>query len=84
MSDDKPQFDWDSDAGFDEEGDGPSMDDVGEFAEDYDHTQRPRRVQMNVKIADEVKQRFKEKVEAENLEMQFVVEDLLRMYLRNS
>jgi hypothetical protein len=39
---------------------------------------------MNVKIAEEVKERFKEKVESENLEMQFVVEDLLRIYPRNS
>lgn len=81
---DKPSFDWESDAGFEEEDSGPSMEDVGEYADNYDHRERPRRVQMNVKIAEEVKERFKDKVESENLEMQFVVEDLLRMYLRNS
>lgn len=81
---DKPSFDWDSDAGFEEDDEGPSMEEVGDYADDYDHRERPRRVQMNVKIAEEVKKSFKEKVESENQEMQFVVEDLLRMYLRNS
>jgi hypothetical protein len=83
MPEDKPSFDWESDADFDEPEDGPSMEDVGEYADDYDHNERPRRVQMNVKIADEVKQRFKEQVESENLEMQFVVEDLLRLFLKD-
>lgn len=82
---DKPSYDWENtDAGFEEEGSGPSMEEIGEYADDYDHQERPRRVQMNVKIAEEVKDRFKEKVESENLEMQFVVEDLLRIYLQNS
>ena len=81
---DKPSFDWNSDAGFEEDEEGPSMEDVGDYADDYDHRERPRRVQMNVKIAEEVKEAFKDRVESENQEMQFVVEDLLRMYLRNS
>lgn len=82
---DKPSISWEgSDAGFEQQGSGPSMADVGDYADDYDHQERPRRVQMNVKIAEEVKERFKEKVESQNQEMQFVVEDLLRIYLQGS
>jgi hypothetical protein len=81
---DTPEIEWDSNAGFEEEEEGPqSPGEAGPFAEKYDHNKRPRRVQTNVKIADEVKQAFKEEVKDANQEMQFVVEDLLRLYLRD-
>jgi len=81
----KPKINWDAgDAGFDETDEGPEgIAEAGTYAENYDHTERPRRVQTNVKIADEVKQAFKEQVKADNREMQFVVEDLLRLYIRS-
>lgn len=83
---DKPKIDWDTgDAGFEDAEEGPdSIEEAGTYAENYDHSERPRRVQMNVKIADEVKQAFKEQVKADNREMQFVVEDLLRLYIRQN
>jgi hypothetical protein len=85
---DKPTIDWDADdAGFDEAQDrahrgpeGPS--EAGDYASEYDHEERPRRVQMNVTIAEEVKEAFRDQVKADNRKMQFVVEDLLRLYLR--
>jgi hypothetical protein len=85
---DKPTIDWDADdAGFDDAADeahqgpeGPS--EAGDYASQYDHEERPRRVQMNVKIAEEVKEAFREQVKADNRRMKFVVEDLLRLYLR--
>jgi len=82
---DKPSFDWNSDdAGFEEDEKGPKRPrDCGPHADDYDHFEKPRRVQMNVKIADEIKERFAEAVEADNKTMQFVVEDLLRLYLKD-
>lgn len=84
MSSDTPSIDWGSDdAGFEGEQGPAAPGDAGPHAEEYDHNERPRRVQMNVKIADEVKQAFKDQVEADNREMQFVVEDLLRLYVRD-
>lgn len=55
----------------------------GPYADDFDHYEKPCRVQMNVTIADEIKERFAEAVEADNKTMQFVVDDLLRLYLRD-
>ncbi len=36
---------------------------------------------MNLDIADDVKRRFKDHIEEGRLQMRFVVEDLLRIYL---
>jgi hypothetical protein len=81
---DTPEIKWDSDAGFEDEEEGPqSPSEAGPYAENYDHSKRPRRVQTNVKIADEVKQEFKQEVKDANQEMQFVIEDLLRLYLKD-
>lgn len=55
--------------------------DVGPNAEAYDENQRPRREQMNVDIAADVRERFKNHVDDEGKQMRFVVEDLIRLYL---
>lgn len=59
-------------------------DDIGTHARRFDDEERPRREQMNLDIADEVKRRFKDHIEEGRLQMRFVVEDLLRIYLRQT
>lgn len=85
MSTDTPNIDWGSDdSGFEEEAEGPTAPgDCGPYADDYDNAEKPRREQMNVKIAYEVKRAFKEQADEDNREMQYVVEDLIRLYLRD-
>ncbi|MCS3937171.1 hypothetical protein GGP80_003180 [Salinibacter ruber] len=56
-------------------------DDIGSYAERHDREERPRREQMNLDIDDGIKRRFKEHIEDGQLQMRFVVEDLLRIYL---
>ena len=56
-------------------------DDIGKHARRFDDEERPRREQMNLDIADDVKRRFKDHIEEGRLQMRFVVEDLLRIYL---
>jgi len=55
--------------------------DIGNHAQRFDDAERPRREQMNLDIADDIKRRFKEHIEDNRLQMRFVVEDLLRIYL---
>lgn len=55
--------------------------DVGPNAQQIEEEERPRREQMNLDIADEVKRQFKEKMRDSSGQMRFVVEDLLRLYL---
>lgn len=57
------------------------LDDIGRHARRHDEEERPRREQMNLDIDDDVKRRFKEHIEEGRLQMRFVVEDLLRIYL---
>lgn len=56
-------------------------DEIGTNAENHDRQERPRREQMNLDIADEVKREFKERLRDSDTQMRFVVEDLLRLYL---
>jgi hypothetical protein len=55
--------------------------DVGPNAAQYDENQLPRREQMNVDIARDVKKRFYEHVEESGGQIRFHVEDLIRLYL---
>jgi hypothetical protein len=55
--------------------------DVGANAQQIEEEERPRREQMNLDIADDVKRQFKEKMRESSGQMRFVVEDLLRLYL---
>jgi hypothetical protein len=69
LSDDAPEWvpeDWEK---------------IGENAARYEREERPRREQMNLDIADDVKREFKEHIREDRLQMRFVVEDLLRIYL---
>jgi len=77
-------IDWgDDDAGF-EGGEGPTAPgDAGPYADDYDNEEKPRREQMNVSIAHEVREAFKQQCDDDNRQMNHVVEDLLRLYLRD-
>lgn len=54
---------------------------VGRHAEQADTEDRPRRQQTNVDLPEELKRRFKSQLETEGLQMRFVVEDLIRLYL---
>jgi len=56
-------------------------DDIGSHAKRHDREERPRREQMNLDIADDIKRYFKEHIDESQLQMRFVVEDLLRIYL---
>ena len=79
-------IDWgnDDDAGFDASDEGPAVPgDAGPYADDYDNEEKPRREQMNVSIAQEVRDAFKEQCDEDNRQMNHVVEDLLRLYLRD-
>lgn len=58
--------------------------DIGSYAERYDREERPRREQMNLDIDDDIKRRFKSHIEDGQLQMRFVVEDLLRIYLNRA
>jgi hypothetical protein len=66
----------------DEDADIPDrLDDIGRHARRHDEDERPRREQMNLDIDDDIKRRFKDHIEEGRLQMRFVVEDLLRIYL---
>lgn len=55
--------------------------DVGTNAAEYDENELPRREQMNVDIAHDVKERFYEHVQGKGGQIRFAVEDLMRLYL---
>ena len=55
--------------------------DIGRMAEDRDADEKPRRKQTNIDLPDELKRRFKARVQEKGLQMRFVVEDLIRLYL---
>lgn len=53
---DRPTFDWDSGAGFGQDEEGPERpSNCGPFADNFDHHEKLRRIQMNVNISEEVK-----------------------------
>lgn len=56
-------------------------DDVGNHASRRDKEERPRRRQTNIDLPEDLKRRFKSKLEADDLQMRFVLEDLIRLYL---
>jgi hypothetical protein len=57
--------------------------DIGRNAAEYDENELPRREQMNVDIAREVKEQFYEHVQENGGQIRFAVEDLIRLYLQN-
>jgi phage repressor protein C with HTH and peptisase S24 domain len=54
---------------------------VGQHAMKKDQEDRPRRKQTNIGLPEDLKRRFKSKLNEEGLQMRFVVEDLIRVYL---
>lgn len=54
---------------------------VGRHAMKKDQENRPRRKQTNIGLPEDLKRRFKSKLNEEGLQMRFVVEDLIRLYL---
>jgi len=56
-------------------------DDVGRHAQRHDETEKPRRKQMNVDIDAAVRAQFKRLAADQGVQMRFVVEDLVRLYL---
>lgn len=63
-----------------------SWDDVGANAAEYDENELPRREQMNVDLAHDVKERFYEHVQGRSGpegQIRFAVEDLIRLYLQH-
>jgi phage repressor protein C with HTH and peptisase S24 domain len=57
---------------------------VGQHAMRKDQEDRPRRKQTNIGLPEDLKRRFKSKLNEEGLQMRFVVEDLIRVYLDES
>jgi phage repressor protein C with HTH and peptisase S24 domain len=57
---------------------------VGQHAMRKDQEERPRRKQTNIGLPEDLKRRFKSKLNEEGLQMRFVVEDLIRVYLDES
>lgn len=57
---------------------------VGRHAKRKDQEDRPRRKQTNIGLPEELKRRFKSQLNEEGLQMRFVVEDLIRLYLDES
>lgn len=61
--------------------------DIGANAADYDEQELPRREQMNVDIAHDVKERFYKHVQSRSGpegQIRFAVEDLIRLYLQET
>jgi hypothetical protein len=56
---------------------------VGGNAANIDEDELPRREQMNVDIARDVKERFYEHVQSEDGQIRFAVEDLIRLFLQH-
>jgi hypothetical protein len=54
---------------------------VGRHAMRKDQEDRPRRKQTNIGLPEALKRRFKSQLNEEGLQMRFVVEDLIRLYL---
>jgi hypothetical protein len=54
---------------------------VGRHAHEKDQEDRPRRKQTNIGLPEDLKREFKSKINKEGLQMRFVVEDLIRIYL---
>ena len=59
-------------------------DKVGRHAMELDQENRPRRKQTNIGLPEDLKRRFKSQLNEEGLQMRFVVEDLIRIYLDES
>lgn len=57
---------------------------VGRHAMRNDQETRPRRKQTNIGLPEDLKRQFKSKLNEEGLQMRFVVEDLIRVYLNES
>lgn len=54
---------------------------VGRHAMRKDQESRPRRKQTNIGLPEDLKRQFKSKLSEQGLQMRFVVEDLIRVYL---
>lgn len=54
---------------------------VGRAAKRRDEEERPRRKQTNVDLPEDLKRQFKSHLKSEDLQMRFVLEDLIRLYL---
>ena len=54
---------------------------IGRSAEQHDRDERPRRKQTNIDLPEGLKREFKAQVQKEGLQMRFVLEDLIRLYL---
>lgn len=67
-------------------GAGPPVDwsDVGRHAERRDQQDRPRRKQTNIDLPEDLKREFKAELQASGLQMRFVVEDLIRLYMERA
>ena len=57
---------------------------VGQHAMRKDQKDRPRRKQTNIGLPENLKRQFKSKLNERGLQMRFVVEDLIRIYLDES
>jgi hypothetical protein len=55
--------------------------DVGRAAKARDDAEKPRRKQTNIDLPENLKREFKAHTQASGLQMRFVVEDLIRLYL---
>lgn len=59
-----------------------SMEEVGTHAERLDYDTKSRRKQTNVDLPEDLKKRFKAYLNINGGQMRFVVEDLIRLYLK--
>ena len=55
---------------------------VGRAAKRRDDEERPRRRQTNIDLPEDLKRRFKSQLESRDLQMRFVLEDLIRLFLQ--
>jgi hypothetical protein len=59
-----------------------SVDACGPHARRLDDEERPRRAQMNVDVPEDLREEFRRACQEDGRQMRFVVEDLVRLYLR--
>lgn len=57
---------------------------IGRAAEQRDEEERSRRRQTNVDLPEDLKRQFKSQLQSEDLQMRFVLEDLIRLYLERA
>lgn len=61
-----------------------SWEEIGRAAQRRDEEERPRRRQTNVDLPEDLKRRFKSQLQSEDLQMRFVLEDLIRLYMERA